>query len=762
MFAPKVGKPQTKAAESSICKQPPQHSTFAARPLACAAVEHVRMLQRTTGNQATLRYVTQWLSNLSAQDPMERHEQKASPENMTARGAARVPPWDLGQISVFPPDRPNQAHARSSLRAPPLPDVLQAKLTAGGVNDPFEQEADRIAGHVMRMQDPAPSVTTAPHEISRKCAACGHEAQWLQTKIASSSEARVCEEAGVVRDVLRTSGQPLDLESRAYFEPRFGTDFSQVRIHADARAAESARSVHARAYTVGQHVVFGRSQYAPHTADGRHLLAHELTHTLQQKGGVAGLQRAPDPPGSSPPTRPGLEARLKVIEEIGPAAQVRLDQIIRTGGPLPTTGKAKVIGAAIIDVEGYQGPKEMRAISGADTDSLRQGASVYHASSPTDRTLSATRSIAGSGPRREFPFAHINDAEMKLFEDIIGRLPKDAKGTIHFTTVRVREVKGQTVLEPYPACSGCIRASFETAGTLPKVDLVSHAPVHPTGTAELPEPRRPAGPKPGSAAREAGGPKLAVPAPATEAPRSGVPKLSGAETASGDMRAAARSAASSIANDYKILRVARALTTAVNVIQVVLNLQMLEEFIGMAQSGMKWEGFILTNYIKQAEIVQNSASEIEAAYPGFSDSVQGTGVALYKSGADAESAAKALANVSELRSQIDPIRRDLDDRIKKIDKALVEVRAKEKAALAILEDPKASAALAAATFGTAELAKLFAASQDLSRIEGALNSASQSFHKVETMMGSDIQFLDSWSALLLSSVRRLGSVAAGK
>ncbi|PIK72864.1 hypothetical protein CS379_11635 [Methylobacterium frigidaeris] len=92
----------------------------------------------------------------------------------------------------------------------------------------------------------------------------------------------------------------------------------------------------------------------------------------------------------------------------------------------------------------------------------------------------------------------------------------------------------------------------------------------------------------------------------------------------------------------------------------------------------------------------------------------------------------------------------------------MEVRAKEKAALAILEDPKASAALAAATFGTAELAKLFAASQDLSRIEGALNSASQSFHKVETMMGSDIQFLDSWSALLLSSVRRLGSVAAGK
>ena len=79
---------------------------------------------------------------------------------------------------------------------------------------------------------------------------------------------------------------------------------------------------------------------------------------------------------------------------------------------------------------------------------------MYHATSPTGRTLSATRSIGGSGPRRDFPFSHINDAEMKLFENIISRLPPDAKGTIHFSTMRVRQVKGQTVWEPYPACSG--------------------------------------------------------------------------------------------------------------------------------------------------------------------------------------------------------------------------------------------------------------------------------------------------------------------
>jgi Domain of unknown function (DUF4157) len=86
----------------------------------------------------------------------------------------------------------------------------------------------------------------------------------------------------LVQDVLRSSGQPLDSETRAFMESRFDYDFSRVQVHADHHAAESARAVDARAYTVGQHVVFGRSQYSPHTTDGRTLLAHELTHTIQQ------------------------------------------------------------------------------------------------------------------------------------------------------------------------------------------------------------------------------------------------------------------------------------------------------------------------------------------------------------------------------------------------------------------------------------------------------------------------------------------------
>jgi hypothetical protein len=78
------------------------------------------------------------------------------------------------------------------------------------------------------------------------------------------------------------SGQPLGASTRAYFEPRFGRDLSAVRLHTDTEAAGSAAAIEARAYTVGQNIFFGSSQYAPDTGDGRKLLAHELTHVAQQ------------------------------------------------------------------------------------------------------------------------------------------------------------------------------------------------------------------------------------------------------------------------------------------------------------------------------------------------------------------------------------------------------------------------------------------------------------------------------------------------
>ena len=102
----------------------------------------------------------------------------------------------------------------------------------------------------------------------------------LQRRTARNQEPEQVPE--IVRDVLRSPGQPLDAATRSFFEPRLGQDFSHVRVYTDARAAESARAVNALAYTVGHNVVFGAGQFVSGTS-GRRLLAHELAHTLQQR-----------------------------------------------------------------------------------------------------------------------------------------------------------------------------------------------------------------------------------------------------------------------------------------------------------------------------------------------------------------------------------------------------------------------------------------------------------------------------------------------
>lgn len=100
----------------------------------------------------------------------------------------------------------------------------------------------------------------------------------------------------IVNNALHSPGQPLDAATRSLMELRFGHDFSRVRIHAAAKAAESARSVNALAYTVGGDIVFGAEQYSPHTFAGQQTLAHEIAHTLQQpRGSTAGAERISDP-----------------------------------------------------------------------------------------------------------------------------------------------------------------------------------------------------------------------------------------------------------------------------------------------------------------------------------------------------------------------------------------------------------------------------------------------------------------------------------
>ena len=120
--------------------------------------------------------------------------------------------------------------------------------------------------------------------VDGECAECRKKRLQRRTRDAASAEF-AAGPAGIppiVHDVLNAPGQPLDRQTRSFMEPRFGHDFSNVRVHSDTRAAESANAVNALAFTVGQNVVFGANQYAPHSSAGQELLAHELTHVVQQ------------------------------------------------------------------------------------------------------------------------------------------------------------------------------------------------------------------------------------------------------------------------------------------------------------------------------------------------------------------------------------------------------------------------------------------------------------------------------------------------
>jgi hypothetical protein len=171
-------------------------------------------------------------------------------------------------------------------------ETLQAKLRIGQSGDKYEQEADRVADAVMRIPEHE-ILSRNELNIQRSCRACDElkrqpikdeeEEEKLHAKTTSDHIPEIDPHIESYIQSLNGGGQPLSEDSRAFFEPRFGHDFSQVRVHTDAKAAESAKAVNALAFTVGRDVVFGEGRYAPEKSGGRKLLAHELTHTIQQE-----------------------------------------------------------------------------------------------------------------------------------------------------------------------------------------------------------------------------------------------------------------------------------------------------------------------------------------------------------------------------------------------------------------------------------------------------------------------------------------------
>ena len=176
--------------------------------------------------------------------------------------------------------------------------IVQAKLRVGAPNDEHEREAERIADQVMKMPESQAAIINSLHgqeTVQRACAACASggglcpeceeelrrqpNAEAVQSKSAPGQLSPPLE--ANIRSLL-AGGQPLTASQRGFFEPRFGSDFSAVRIHADPWVGEIARSLNARAFTIGSDIVFGQAEHNPASSAGLALLAHELTHVVQQ------------------------------------------------------------------------------------------------------------------------------------------------------------------------------------------------------------------------------------------------------------------------------------------------------------------------------------------------------------------------------------------------------------------------------------------------------------------------------------------------
>ena len=195
---------------------------------------------------------------------------------------------------------------------------LQTKLAINQPGDRYEQAADHMADAVVQSEGgPAPCACESTGNPCTECAskrlqrmdadvAHGIPLSTRQDAIGADMKQESCGVAGteappVVHQALTETGRPLDADTRAFMEPRFGHDFSGVRVHTGSLARESARAVGARAYTVGRDIVFAGGEHAPESPMGRRLLAHELSHVVQQ-GAASGafhadgiLQRQPAP-----------------------------------------------------------------------------------------------------------------------------------------------------------------------------------------------------------------------------------------------------------------------------------------------------------------------------------------------------------------------------------------------------------------------------------------------------------------------------------
>jgi outer membrane protein OmpA-like peptidoglycan-associated protein len=301
---------------------------------------HAPLLQRTAAPAAPIRRPAPSRAAAPARLPVAE-EERAPVDRQSAHSFAQVsvhaaprPPAEGA-----PPPPPSTPRPSASARA-----VLRRACACGGTPGP-----------------------------TGECEACRKKRLGLQRSEAAAGPSVA---PPIVHEVLRSHGQPLDAATRAEMEPRFGHSFAQVRVHADGRAAESARAVGAHAYAVGGDIVFAAGRYAPGSRDGRRLIAHELAHVVQQGGAASASLQPKLEVGAvdDPAEREADQAAARVLADASPADLVpvaprssglprlrRLGDVSRVPPGLPCTVASSSAPPPLVDVRFSQNAATLSA-----------------------------------------------------------------------------------------------------------------------------------------------------------------------------------------------------------------------------------------------------------------------------------------------------------------------------------------------------------------------------------------------------------------
>lgn len=332
-----------------------------------------------------------------------------SPENPTAFAT---------EVLNSPANNPQEVKAKSYNGF-----AIQPKLTVGAPDDQYEREADAVADSVMRMPE--------QNFVQRKCAHCEEEQKaqrkplqasitpFIQTK--SENTAAV---SGGISSAIQSSrgrGTTMDSHMQSFMSSRFGNDFSGVKIHTDNRSEQLSRDLDARAFTVGNDIYFNRGQYQPQSAEGKTLLAHELTHVVQQGGSANLVQR-----------QAARRTGVNTVEVEHEGATYRVNRTFHTGGRSPSTS-----GSVDADADKKNVTITIKVCRGSTKGQLELGANVpERAREVAQKVLQA----AISGGNVE---AALKDADVTPFVELIiaqsGTFSITARGEV---TIGVEGVTG--------------------------------------------------------------------------------------------------------------------------------------------------------------------------------------------------------------------------------------------------------------------------------------------------------------------------------